>query len=125
MEKEIEGIEGKPIDRRKFNGGARPNSGTKPFVDTLANPEVKMRIAQKFLEMSERLAIPYLEGVANGTIEVDAATRFKVNQEILNRALGKPRESMELSGRDGGPIQTVTGFDYVLPEHEAKDTTNG
>lgn len=36
----------------------------------------------------------------------------------------------EVTGSEGGPVQTITGFDYVMPEgetktHETKDKTNG
>ena len=37
-----------------------------------------------------------------------AAARVAASKEILDRAYGKSQQAIELSGKDGSPIQTVT-----------------
>lgn len=36
---------------------------------------------------------------------VDVKTRFYANQYIIDRAIGKPRQAVEVGGEDGSPLQ--------------------
>lgn len=96
------------IDRRKFNGGYREGAGRKPFVElTQVEREDLKRLAQAefWLEACRDIAIPYVFQLV-GDPNAGERVRFNAAQEIINRALGKPKERHEVSGPDGEAITT-------------------
>jgi len=119
----MEGIE--IIEKEKTpKGGKREGSGRKPSIDLLATKEVKTRIAELWVDLCDQYAIPYYVGVMQGTEEVSPDIKFKVGNDILNRALGKPKERHEHSGPDGEAIKTenLNGpeVDKIRSQYEAE-----
>lgn len=92
------------------HGGARPGAGRKPG---------KVGAAKRALaEMAKDHAEAALETLASihSDIEAPAAARVSAATAILDRAYGKPAQSLEHTGADGAPlmppvIQFVTDED--------------
>lgn len=83
----------------KGHGGKRPGAGRKPGPVTKAMLDVKAA-AQEHAE----LAIQVLAEIAR---EGDSASaRVSAANSILDRAFGRPKQTVETTGADGGPIQT-------------------
>ncbi len=56
----------------------------------------------------------------------DHPTRIRAVAELYDRAEGKPKQATEITGRDGGPIQTEAVPDYADPKvREAADVLLG
>jgi hypothetical protein len=89
-------------------GGKRPGAGRKPGAvnkTTLELREAAQKHGPEMLEELARLA---------KTAESEAA-RVAAANSILDRAYGKPKQSVEHMGSDGGPIQvTIAGDDTAL-----------
>lgn len=47
----------------------------------------------------------------------DAKVRLEAMKYLSNRAFGMPKQSVEQSGPDGGPIVNSIRVEYVDPEH--------
>ena len=97
----------KKLEEKKTWGGARSNSGKKPFIDRLTKDEMeqvkKAATAEYWGAAFEKIAKPFIfDTVDNPLAPWDV--RIKAAQEIINRFLGRPKEFKELSGPDGGPI---------------------
>lgn len=96
------------IELKKSKGGARPNTGPKPFVDKLTKIEKKelkdIAKAEYWMEACRDIAIPFIFELVEDQ-DAGKSDRLKAAQEIINRALGKPKERHELSGPDGEAIK--------------------
>lgn len=58
------------------------------------------------------------------TTSENHSARIAAAKELLDRGYGKAKQAVELTGEDGGPIQTVTEFvlaPFVAEEDEAAD----
>jgi hypothetical protein len=85
----------------KQNGGARPGSGRKPSLELLKNEAKKLAYAEFWVELAENKAIPRLKRMMDNPSDEIA---WKPTKEVLDRAFGKPRESVEHTGKDGERI---------------------
>lgn len=72
----------------------------------------------------EQTIIDYLDGNLDDDgerfhyISTKPANNLAI-QDLLNRGLGKPVEKMEMTGADGGPIQTEVKTGAVVPDNSA------
>lgn len=91
--------------------------------------DISMRIEQLRLPIAERLGLgleDYLKEMidmkddARGDAEHSAAIKAF---ELVGKALGYYVNKTELSGRDGGKIETVTEIVLSSPEIESNDST--
>lgn len=100
MEQELKKIEKE--DGRKRNGGARNNAGRKAFIDKLTKEEQKeiasIAEAKYWLDMAQKDAAPFVRKLV-GDSKASWDARLRAAQEILNRALGKPKESLDLTSK--------------------------
>lgn len=53
--------------------------------------------------------VAQLHAIATGRHD-DVHARIKAIEVLLNRGFGKPVETVEMSGLDGGPVQTLVKF---------------
>lgn len=75
-------------------------------------------IAQSFGEE----AITYLVEIArNG--DAPPAARVAAVKEILDRGYGKAKQDVELTGANGGPVETVTRIELVALGDDSTDST--
>jgi hypothetical protein len=51
-----------------------------------------------------------LQSIANKLIELASSGDLQAIKEIADRLDGKPKQQTELSGPDGGPVETVSRF---------------
>lgn len=98
-----QGVEPELKKTEKVNGGKRPGSGRKAFVNKLTDKEkkelAKISEAKYWVERAEEVAAPFIfELVDNPDATFDS--RLRAAQEILNRALGKPLERNRLVDKD-------------------------
>lgn len=57
-----------------------------------------LRCAEIFEELAEKYALPYLRRVLMGEEDCSQEVKLKAAIEVLNRHVGKPRESVDISG---------------------------
>lgn len=93
--------------KKSKRGGKRPGAGRKPFIDRLTVEEQKkikdVLEAKVWIDAAEKIAWPAIIDLASNE-DVQDKVRFMAAQEIMNRALGKPKERHELGGVNGEPI---------------------
>lgn len=53
---------------------------------------------------------PSIAVVVAALSDADARVRLKAAEILLDRGWGRPGQAVELSGPDGGPVETVTRF---------------
>lgn len=82
------------------HGGARPGTGRKKGETTKA----KLTLIDMAKGHAED-ALQTLVDIAKGA-EFPPASRVSAAIAILDRGYGKPTQAVEMSGKDGGPIQT-------------------
>ena len=84
-------------------GGFRHNGGRKAAVDLLKLVQSKSQSNEMFLAIANKLALPFVIKLLG---DDDAAVRSRLDAAIdmLNRAYGKPRETHEITGKDGAPL---------------------
>jgi len=87
---------GNPHPKCKFPKGGKGGPG-RPKTPS----EVKEIFAQRGMEAVERL-FQFSESA------IDERIRYDATKEILNRWLGKPKETHELTGKDGAAIETTS-----------------
>lgn len=97
------------MDRR---GGKRPGAGRKKGSVVRATKENRGTI-EELARQHTPMAIATLVAVASKS-ESDAA-RVAAANSLIDRGYGKPRQSIEHTGKDGGPIQSqeVSAFDAI------------
>lgn len=124
---ESKSIEITDYDGRASNGGARPGSGKKPFVDKLTKLEQaelkEMAKAEFWAEAFKDLAVPFVFQLVQDQ-DAGKGERLKAAELIINRFLGKPKERHEHSGPDGEAIKTenLNGpeVDKIRSQYEAE-----
>jgi Family of unknown function (DUF5681) len=89
----------------KFKPGQSGNPNGRPKIP----PEV-IELARLHTKEAIQTFVDVMQNGSDDRSRVDAADR------LLNRAWGKPTEKVEISGDDGGPIETrsyVSGIDFA------------
>jgi hypothetical protein len=86
-------------------GGKRPGAGRKAGTPNRASSKQKLNLSFVARQHTDT-AIDTLVTVCNGA-EYPAAARVTAANSLLDRGYGRPTQSHELSGKDGGPIPTV------------------
>ena len=92
-------------------GGARPGAGRKPGKVSAAKRELS-EMAKEHAEMALRTLAQIAQSGEGEAARVSAATA------ILDRAYGKPPQSLEHSGKDGAPLMPPS-ITFVLDEDPA------
>ena len=71
------------------------------------NPGGRPKMPEEFRQLARENSIPALQVVVNILKNPASANkdRLKAAEIILDRAWGKPVQGVEMSGRDGGPIE--------------------
>ena len=83
-------------------GGKRPGAGRPKGAKQRAKPEHKQTLSDLAREHT-KLALDVLVSIArNGESET---ARMGAANALLDRGYGKPRQAVEHSGADGGPIE--------------------
>ena len=95
-------------------GGKRTGAGRPRGAANKATADIREAASQY-----TQLALNTLVEVA--TEGDSAAARVAAANAILDRAHGKPKQSVEASGPDGGPINTVTRIMLVGPDDDGSD----
>lgn len=85
-------------DRRKFNGGARPNAGRPRRAQEL---ELHGLMAEAWPIEKRRAAIENMAEIAQGSSKT-AVSAFQI---LAAYAYGKPLDRKEISGPDGEPLK--------------------
>lgn len=115
------------LDVEKKHGGKREGAGHKFYVDKLTKEEQaalkEMAKAEYWLQACQDIAVPFVFQLVQDQ-EAGKSDRLKAAQEIINRALGKPKERHEHSGPDGEAIKTenLNGpeVDKIRSQYEAE-----
>jgi len=103
-------------------GGKRPNAGRKAgsvVRGTIENRDAIGELARAHTEV----ALQALVKVATKS-DSDAA-RVSAASALLDRGYGKPRQTAEITGKDGGPIQTEDAGGYDLARRIAMALAGG
>jgi len=87
----------------KKHGGKRPGAGRPQGAKARATIEQKATL-EELARAHTDTALGVLVQVAQSS-ESDSA-RVAAANAILDRGYGKPRQSTEITGKDGGPIET-------------------
>lgn len=82
---------------RQGEGASKENVGRKPSIAKIADKQISQYFAEKWLELHKKYAIPYLESVFEPEQKASHEIKFRVSQEIANRAEGKPKESVDVT----------------------------
>ena len=53
--------------------------------------------------------------------ETPAAARVAAYREVLDRGYGKAKQGIEMTGEDGGPVETVTRIELVALDGQGTD----
>jgi phosphoheptose isomerase len=78
------------------HGGKRPGSGRKPIHDEIAARDISTK------------AITEVYGsLKDGFIALLNSKESSLIRFVFEHAVGKPKETVELSGKDGGPIEAI------------------
>ena len=112
-------------------GGPRPNSGRKPKALTVAKQALLAELAPETGELSietKQSAADYAFRLFDETMRDQNRAipiRLDAAREVLNRVWGKPRQAVEVSGTDGGPIPIqiyipTNGRDAPRPDNPAQ-----
>lgn len=86
------------VNQKKAKGGARTGAGRKPGKVGKA----KRELSEMAKEHAER-ALQTLVDIAQD-LEAPHSARVSASNAILDRGYGKAPQSMELTGKDGGPV---------------------
>jgi hypothetical protein len=112
-------------------GGSQPGSGRPPTpraVDVLLE-RIEAGIDQVLNPLWDALAAEQGVVVGNGAhaeIEMvpDHKTRIAASRELLDRGYGRPKQSTEISGPDGGAITLVPPADVTEKSRKAAKLLN-
>lgn len=100
-------------NQRKGKGGARPGAGRPKGAKDKATAVLKATLEELARGHTET-ALAVLVQVAQSS-ESDAA-RVAAANALLDRGYGKPRQGVEHSGLDGGPISHSVEITFVSGE---------
>lgn len=88
-------------------GGARPGAGRKPGSVNKSTADIKALAQDYGAEALETLA-----KLMRGT-KTPAAARVAAAKELIDRGYGKATQAVELTGKDAGPVETITRVELV------------
>lgn len=97
-------------------GGKRPGAGRRPGQANKLTAEKKRTLTEIARDHTEE-AMAVLVGIMNDR-KAPAAARASAANSVIDRGWGKPAQSMELTGSEGGPIEAVVQFRLCGPENE-------
>lgn len=117
----------------KQPGAGRPKGsyGPEKKAEVLIRQEIKKFVADRIPQLLEA-AYDSAKGHwaldksdADGTRVYEVSPNPKSIFGLIEHAAGKATETVELSGKDGGPVQ-FEGFDFIKPQkpHESGDQTD-
>lgn len=86
------------------HGGARPGAGRKPGSKTRARKVEVVSLADKAKEHADVALATLAEICAAGTTD---SARVAAANALLDRGFGRPPQGVELTGKNGGPVQTL------------------
>lgn len=117
QQKSLEQLE-KP---KKGWGGARNNSGPKVNIERLVEAAkaegYEIAKAEFWVKLAQEKAVPRLLEILDSPMDVvGGKTLMSAVVTTIDRALGKPKETHELMGKNGGPIETTTKDDKKIQE---------
>ncbi|MEM7730675.1 MAG: hypothetical protein AAF311_15645 [Pseudomonadota bacterium] len=92
------------------HGGARPGAGRRKGHVTAAKRELR-----DMAKEHAQSALQTLVSIAQSNHE-PAAARVSAANAILDRGYGKPPQALEHTGKDGGPLETITRVELVAPD---------
>ena len=96
-------------------GGKREGAGRPKGSRNKVTADIKA-IAQSFGEE----AIKGLVEISRDT-EAPHAARVAAYREVLDRGYGKAKQGIEMTGEEGGPIETVTRVELVALSVDSTD----
>lgn len=96
-------------------GGKREGAGRPKGSRNKVTADIK-EIAQGFGQE----AITHLVEIARDG-EAPHAARVAAIREVLDRGYGKAKQGIEMTGEDGGPVETVTRIELVALGGESSD----
>lgn len=96
-------------------GGKREGAGRKPGAPNKITADIKA-IAQTYGEES---IIGLIE--LSRDPETPAAARVAAYREVLDRGYGKAKQGIEMTGEDGGPVETITRIELVSLSVDSTD----
>lgn len=88
----------KPPFTTAFKPGRSGNPGGRPKI---------LKDVRKLAQSNCAQAVRVLVKIMNAD-EVDVKARIAAANAVLDRGVGKPTQALELSGKDGGPIKTLS-----------------
>lgn len=104
-------------------GGAQEGAGrpARPRVVDVIRERIEADVEKVISVLEEALEATRPVVVGSGEhAEVEMVTDYVVRihaaRELLDRAYGKPKQQTEVTGADGGPVQTTTDVDIADPE---------
>ena len=96
-------------------GGARPNSGPKPSIEKLTEKAYTIAEAKFWVDLAENKAIKRLEEILDAPVrEVGAKAIISVAKEVLDRALGKPKETVDVTSKGKALFSPTEVADRVV-----------
>lgn len=96
-------------------GGAREGAGRPKGSQNKITADIKA-IAQSF---GEEAIIGLMEICRDA--EAPHAARVAAFREVLDRGYGKAKQGVELTGDEGGPIETITRIELVAMDVDGTD----
>ena len=84
------------MDGRKNNGGKRTGAGRKPIHD-----EIQAR------DISTQAITEVYGSLKDGFIALLKSSEPSLIRFVFEHAVGKPKETVEHTGKDGGPIEAI------------------
>lgn len=100
------------------NGGYRPNSGRKPSIEKIRAEIYDISKAEFWCKLANDKAVIRLQQMLDNP---DDSVAFKAVKEILDRTLGKPRESIDHTTK-GESMNTVISVNYLVPNDPDAET---
>lgn len=109
-------------------GGAQPGAGRprNPRAVDVLRERIEQDIDKVIVPLWEALEATSGVVVGNGPsarleIEPDYRTRIAAARELLDRGYGRPRQAVEMSGPEGGPVEVVLPVDAVERSRRAAE----
>ena len=98
-------------------GGKRPGAGRKPGTPNKVTADVK--------EFALQFTIEAIEGIVAiaRDLENPAAVRGNMWEKLLDRAIGKPVQSLEHTGKDGKALHAPSFEVVFVGPSDARDAT--